>query len=338
MNNFPSCRALREVKGVFIPAIIRNGHYFLIDMSIFEDGVVDCWENVDLALFKAKLRNNWVVPNIAEDETLNISMTGDVQIKNAVWKFSNHKQLFNHVKGIVKKLNPTMTNLYDMKGTSTYVPDGLKIRTSKLSGASPERFKRRDDIFSRPVKGEAFHHFMKENDGAYYYVNIILYDDDTVEILGGKEPIYSSLSEFAKWLNDSDKFSFPQTGERIVIQNLVSFDTGSVQWYVGRDEKIGDFGETVRKLRGEPSLVTLCTEAFAKHIDHPSKKTLHELRIAYEKVPKHLRMFCGGQDEKDIPIRIALYGEKEIEGWSHWQAAKEQGLELPNIQVPKTSD
>jgi hypothetical protein len=43
-------------------------------------------------------------------------------------------------------------------------------------------------------------------------------------------------------------------------------------------------------------------------------------------------------DVKDIPIRVAIYGDGEIEGWSHYQLAKHLGTELPTIDVPRVKD
>lgn len=32
---------------------------------------------------------------------------------------------------------------------------------------------------------------------------------------------------------------------------------------------------------------------------------------------------------------MILYGDEEIENWSHYQIAREEGYELPHIIVPK---
>lgn len=39
-------------------------------------------------------------------------------------------------------------------------------------------------------------------------------------------------------------------------------------------------------------------------------------------------------DTKDIAVRMIIYGEQEIEGWSHYQAAKARGEQLPTIKIP----
>ena len=76
--------------------------------------------------------------------------------------------------------------------------------------------------------------------------------------------------------------------------------------------------------------------AYQNYMAEPSTKAMETLRQRYEAVPEHLRMYCGDMDTKDIPIRMILYGKGEIEHWSHYQAARELGEELPSINIPES--
>ena len=67
-------------------------------------------------------------------------------------------------------------------------------------------------------------------------------------------------------------------------------------------------------------------------------KNHSKLKNAYEEVPDQLKMYCGDMDTKDIPIRMVLYGKGEIENWSHYQIAKEEGVELQTINVPDAEE
>jgi hypothetical protein len=42
--------------------------------------------------------------------------------------------------------------------------------------------------------------------------------------------------------------------------------------------------------------------------DNPGQEQRERLRLAYEAVPEHLRMYCGDMDSKDGPIRRILDG------------------------------
>ena len=49
----------RLIEGVTNHAIIHNGSYFLIDMPVYEDGTIDCWERVQLDEIQLQLKKGW---------------------------------------------------------------------------------------------------------------------------------------------------------------------------------------------------------------------------------------------------------------------------------------
>jgi hypothetical protein len=62
-----------RIDGVFAMAFIHNGDYHLTHISIYEDGMIDCWGLVDFAKFKKKVRSGWVVtqpPKKAPDQRI----------------------------------------------------------------------------------------------------------------------------------------------------------------------------------------------------------------------------------------------------------------------------
>jgi hypothetical protein len=53
------------IKGVGVYAYIHNGDkYFLTQVIIYEDGIIDCWELVDLDGLEKKVRQGWIVTNL----------------------------------------------------------------------------------------------------------------------------------------------------------------------------------------------------------------------------------------------------------------------------------
>ncbi|MDA5280001.1 NADAR family protein [Streptomyces sp. Isolate_45] len=61
----------RTADGVRIPgtwrhAFIRNGRYFLTDLFIYADGLIDCWGLVTIEEFEEKLRTGWVAATIPD--------------------------------------------------------------------------------------------------------------------------------------------------------------------------------------------------------------------------------------------------------------------------------
>ncbi|NBV25107.1 MAG: hypothetical protein EBS05_24705, partial [Proteobacteria bacterium] len=63
----------KEVIGTYLHAFIHNGDYFLSEIKVFADGMVDCWELVDFETFKQKVRSGWVVTQLPENARVSIS-------------------------------------------------------------------------------------------------------------------------------------------------------------------------------------------------------------------------------------------------------------------------
>jgi len=76
---------------------------------------------------------------------------------------------------------------------------------------------------------------------------------------------------------------------------------------------------------------------YRKYKESPTEENKEELRIAYEKIPEDEKKFClGDQDNKDISIRIILYGEEEIKNSIQYVVAGI--LEKMNIKDIKDAD
>ncbi|MFE6524830.1 NADAR family protein [Streptomyces sp. NPDC057794] len=56
----------RRVPGTWRHAFIRNGDYFLTDLFIYADGLIDCWGLVTLEEFERKLRTGWVATELPD--------------------------------------------------------------------------------------------------------------------------------------------------------------------------------------------------------------------------------------------------------------------------------
>lgn len=55
-----------RVPGTWRHAFIRNGDYFLTDLFIYADGLIDCWGLVTLEEFEEKLRCGWVATELPD--------------------------------------------------------------------------------------------------------------------------------------------------------------------------------------------------------------------------------------------------------------------------------
>ena len=89
----------------------------------------------------------------------------------------------------------------------------------------------------------------------------------------------------------------------------------------------------------------MCQLALQEYMSTPTIATRDKLRELYEKLPHYIiedyywkEESSNGKRPFHTSIRMILYGDQEIEKWPHFIALKEQGLELPNIVVPKPID
>jgi hypothetical protein len=109
----------RRLQGCAFPALIRNGAYFLTDLEVFEDGVVNCWEMVDLSMFRHKLESGWVVTSIPEGKELSHHGLGSFDVLEPQWTHSP-RTLLAHVDRLVSELNPGRENLFDCHGAARF--------------------------------------------------------------------------------------------------------------------------------------------------------------------------------------------------------------------------
>jgi len=58
------------VKGIGLPAFIHNGRYYCVLVKVYEDGVIDCWDEVDFEGFVQKVRGGWVVTQLPPDAVI----------------------------------------------------------------------------------------------------------------------------------------------------------------------------------------------------------------------------------------------------------------------------
>ncbi|WP_217238927.1 NADAR family protein [Streptomyces sp. AC555_RSS877] len=79
-NTFRTADGIR-VPGTWRHVFIRNGDYYLTDLFIYADGLIDCWGLVTLAEFEEKLRCGWVATDLPEGARA----SGH---ELAAWKFS----------------------------------------------------------------------------------------------------------------------------------------------------------------------------------------------------------------------------------------------------------
>lgn len=55
-----------RIEGSWRHVFIKNGTYFLSDLKVYADGMIDCWGLVDLATFRKKVASGWVATSFPQ--------------------------------------------------------------------------------------------------------------------------------------------------------------------------------------------------------------------------------------------------------------------------------
>lgn len=111
LNIMQRIKRQKVIEGTRIPGIIKNSQYYYINLDVYEDGMVNCWELVDLKGLEEKLRINWLVPQIPEGENISIHGLGCYKIKSAKWKYDK-RTYCKYINKVIKQLNPKLSNIY----------------------------------------------------------------------------------------------------------------------------------------------------------------------------------------------------------------------------------
>ena len=72
-----------RIDGVFAMAFIHNCEYHLAPISVYADGMIDCWNLVDFEEFKDKVRRGWVVTQPPEGAQVSVSFLAQFKAADA---------------------------------------------------------------------------------------------------------------------------------------------------------------------------------------------------------------------------------------------------------------
>jgi hypothetical protein len=177
---------------------------------------------------------------------------------------------------------------------------------------------------------EAFIH-----NGDYQLTQIEVYQDGMIDCWG-----LGDIEEFKQHVARGWVVTTLPEGARISIGYLAHATATDVMTWIKEEEFIKEVLDDIEYLNGRPTADILCIAAYEKYQQAPTKEARQTLRVAYEAIPEHNRDgVLGDMDLKDIPIRMIIYGDDEIENWSHRALSRALGVEpLPNIVVPHPAE
>lgn len=295
-------RRTKQIEGTTTPGIIHNGgQHFLISVQIYEDGMINCWELVDLKGLKRKIDDYWLGSHIPNGELLSIHGLGAYRVEQANWVY-NDSSYYEHIQRKIRMLNPEFQNIAEI------TPRQQQLMETRRISHSPKAidFAVVSELFYETIQGDGFSIFMTY-EGQHYLGHLVVYEDGQVAIYNLPNPVKASIDDLAVWFRDGTFFT---TIERPIVINILDLGevTFSEESYAENvDDKYIELLDMYKKLSGAQTTLEECRHAYHMYLEDPSEFNRAQLKEKYEQVPEHQRMYLGDMDTKDMDYQRIIY-------------------------------
>jgi len=303
----------QTVEGLSIPGIIRNLNYHFVNLQVYKDGLVYCWEMVDLPLFRKKIDINWVVTHIPDGESISIYSLGYWKIDKGNWLY-NRETFYEYVYSLVKRLNPRQENLYNCHGRTSEKIGNVEVSTFGIPNAKPYYISGNKGVFAEKTSGESFNIFFRDDDNKIYLAALSIFKDGHVELNCIPTKKSFEFTDIKTLIHNKTLLTEPLVGERINILGLGSFVLSAGSG-INIEHKYNEFLDEYNVIQGHESSIQKCKHLFNLYKQQPTEELKTELQTAYEAIPLHQRIFVGDMDTKDYEVRLAIYGDKVKKEW-----------------------
>ncbi|OMF96508.1 hypothetical protein [Paenibacillus sp. FSL R7-0337] len=299
-------RRTKTVEGTSIPGIIHNGgSYFYINVDVYEDGMVNCWELIDLKGLSGKIQSGWLTPAAPAGEQLSIHGLGAYTVESAKWTY-NEASYYQHIQDTVARLNPELTNIYDISEREQERNEARRIAHSP----SATEFYVNSEMFYQTTEGKSVHLFMKYG-GKNYLADVVVYMDGRVVLYNLPAEAEYRLEELDGLFADGTLFTTLDVSTPVQLLQLGEVTLGASLYSSDAQEKLKELHNLHKQLNGEQTAHEACRAAYYAYLENPGEYYREQLRIKYELVPEHERMYLGDMDSKDWDYQRILYHPEE---------------------------
>jgi hypothetical protein len=325
----------RTIDGLTMPVFIHNGPtFFLHDMPIYADGLVDCWEMVDRDLLREKVRSGWLAPHANDGAQVSVHGLGSWNITRGAWDHGPDA-LALAIDARLRELNPQLENLHDCHGRTTQKIGNVNVSILGMPRARAVRLVGPERAIPTRIEGDAMWIALREG-SKYRICRLRVFADGVIEVGCSPEPRVVDLAALRRDMDAGVLVGSIPKKARVFVHELGSFEIEEEHWAVDPKDQLGEVSDLIDKLNGRPDSIDRCRRAYEQYVKDPTFEHRDALRDAYEAVPEHMRRYVGDMDVKDVAVRMIIYGDEELEGWSHRIVARVQGeSKLPTITVPK---
>ncbi|WP_405114378.1 hypothetical protein MHH28_09820 [Paenibacillus sp. FSL K6-1217] len=299
-------RRTKTVEGTSIPGIIHNGgSYFYINVDVYEDGMVNCWELTDLKGLSGKINSGWLTPAVPAGEQLSIHGLGAYTVESAKWTY-DAAGYYRHIQETVSLLNPELTNIYEISVREQERNEARRIAHSPTA----TEFYVSSETFYQTVEGKSIHLFMKYG-GQNYLAAAVVYKDGRVVLYNLPAEAEYRLEELDGLFADGTLFTAIDASTPVQILQLGEVTLSESLYSADAEEKLKELHNLHKQLNGEQTAHEACRAAYYAYLENPSEYYREQLRIKYELVPEHERMYLGDMDTKDWDYQRILYHPEE---------------------------
>ena len=292
----------RRIEGVCIPGIIHNGDYFHMKLSVYEDGVIDCWHAVDLRGFREEIDKGWIVPRVPCSKTLSVHGIGRFEIQEASWIYDNDS-FYEHVVDIVKQMNPDLKNLQEISQR--------RINERYTFPAAPGTPYREEGKFIKKTINGSQQTTVYRKDGRLCITELSVYEDKHFRI-GLEDDRLFSLEEVTDMIKAGILYSYPAEGERLYMPDLGNVKVCLLTNPIAKGERIKEIEQWCVRTAGEDDAAQRCIMAYHDYLEWPTEQKRERLKQLYLAVPEHERMYLGDMDVKDSDyIRIIYHPQRK---------------------------
>ncbi|MDR0267712.1 MAG: hypothetical protein LBJ26_06320 [Paenibacillus sp.] len=291
----------KTVEGTRIPGIIHNMQYFYNNLDVYEDGMMNCWELVDLEGLKEKLRTGWLVTSIPDGEDISIHGLGNYEIITGSWNYDKDSY-YEYIKETIERLNPNLNNIY------TISEEEKKLLEQRRIFYSPDAkdFYVKSESFYQTVEGNGFTIFMKHED-CCYLANLVVYKDGRVKCFYSGREIDYEIEEVQEMFRAGTFFTEFKTPTKVILDDFAEVTLGESIYCADPEEKYKELLDIHLKLNGNKTSLEKCRAAYYSYLEDPSDDAREELKELYELIPEHERMYLGDMDSKDGDYRRIIY-------------------------------
>lgn len=295
----------QTIEGVTVPAVIHNVNYFWLNMGVYEDGTISCWNKTDLSDVPYQLNRGWLTPRVPEGKGLSVYGLCWLEIIKADWKF-NSDSYYKFIRETVRSLNPEMANIY-----KTTEREKAKWKDYHVGfTAEPTPCKIIGRYGYQLIDGDKSN-ILLLNDGKITLTQMNIYSDGTFSVDGLGEQFFT-LEEIEKMFKEKTLQTSVKDGDTVSFGALGEAECKTIS-SVKPSEKLKEIREKSFRVQNKPDAHERCQRAYHAYLVEPSDINREQLRKAYEAVPEHERIYLGDMDTRNTDFERILYTDEKRE-------------------------